>query len=81
MSKKYNTAFTVAFSVDHDFEDTADVPIPLLIAGALRRLADLSEEDPRGAAEAFEAYDTYEIQMGKTMFVTAEEQSQKPDTP
>ena len=78
MVKKYNTAFTVCFSVEHDFEDTADVPLPLLVAGALRRLANLSEEDPQGALEAFEAYDTYEIQSPKTMFVTAAEKNQKP---
>jgi hypothetical protein len=67
MVKKYNTAFTMCFSVEHDFEDTADVPLPLLVAGALRRLANLSEEDPQGAAEAFEAYDTYEIQKPATL--------------
>lgn len=59
---KYNHAFTVAFTVENDLEDGHGTPFNQLIAGMARRIASLAEETGNGALEAFECYDTYEVQ-------------------
>lgn len=55
---KYNSAISVAFSVDHDCEDPLDLPITTLIAAAIRQLHELLLEPTAAAKEAFEVRDT-----------------------
>lgn len=63
--KKFNHAFTVSFSLENGLEDGQETPLKELIAGMARRLANLLEEDGNGAREAFECYDTYDVQEDK----------------
>ncbi len=55
---KYNSAISVAFSVDHDCEDPIDLPVTTLIAAAIRQLHELLLEPTAAAKEAFEVRDT-----------------------
>lgn len=55
---KRNSAIMFAFSVDHDCDDPLDLPITTLVAAALKRLEGVLLEQPQGAKEAFEVYDT-----------------------
>ena len=60
MSKlsRYNSAISIAFSVDHDCDDPLDLPLSFLVAALLRRVNNLLLETPESAKEAFDAYDT-----------------------
>lgn len=58
MTNKYNTAFSVSFSISHSHEDPYDIPIRDLVRAMRKRADDLEFTDE---IEAFEAWDTYEI--------------------
>jgi hypothetical protein len=56
---KYNSAFDVAFSIDHNYDNWEDVPTEDLIAGLEKRLQYL-KDNPGEAAECFGHCDTYD---------------------
>ena len=56
---KYNSVFSVAISVDHDYNDPDNVPVELLIAAMEKRLAYLKKYIDE-ANEAFYHEDTTE---------------------
>lgn len=50
--------YDIAFSFDHDYENTDDIPPAVLIAAALKRLARLLESSDVEIKEAFGECDT-----------------------
>jgi polysaccharide pyruvyl transferase WcaK-like protein len=57
-TKRYNSMYDIAFSFDHDYENTDDIPPAVLIAAALKRLARLLESSDVEIKEAFGECDT-----------------------
>ena len=64
MKKRYNTMLDMAFSIEHDYEDPADIPREQLLAALLRRVAEIISGDSEVGlvGEAFGECDTYEIE-------------------